>query len=93
MVTKNTTRNGKTYDVLSIQGENGHGTKICGKGDISKETKKEETNKEGRNKQTNKRRKDIFLTPISFRCSLVVGPGKDFVAIWIPLGLSSGLSP
>ena len=23
----------------------------------------------------------------------VVGPGKDFVAIWIPVGLGSGLSP
>ena len=34
----------------------------------------------------------IYL-PISFRCSRLVGPGKDFVAIWIPVGLSSGLSP
>ena len=37
--------------------------------------------------------KNIVLTPISFRCSQLVGPGMDFVAIWIPVGLSSGLSP
>ena len=35
----------------------------------------------------------VVLTPISFRCSRVVGSGKDFVAIWVPGGLSSGLSP
>ena len=38
------------------------------------------------------RTKDIVLAP-SFRCSRVVGPGKDFAAIWIPFGLSRGLSP
>ena len=27
------------------------------------------------------------------RYSRLVGPGKDFVAIWIPVGLSRGLSP
>ena len=39
--------------------------------------------------------KDIVLTPISFRCSQLVEPGKDFATIWIqgPVGLSSGLSP
>ena len=30
---------------------------------------------------------------ISFRCSRMVGPGKDLVADWIPVGLSSVLSP
>ena len=30
---------------------------------------------------------------INFRCSRLDGPGKDFVAIWIPAGLSSGLLP
>ena len=29
----------------------------------------------------------------SFRCSRLVEPGKGFIAIWIPDGLSSGLSP
>ena len=38
------------------------------------------------------RTKDIVLTPISFRCFRVVEPGEDFVAIWIPVGLSSGWS-
>ena len=33
-------RKEKTYDVLSIQRENGNGTKILRKSDISKETKK-----------------------------------------------------
>ena len=33
------------------------------------------------------------LTPISFRCSRLVGPGKDFVAIWILVGLNNGMSP
>ena len=28
-----------------------------------------------------------------YRCSRLVGPDKDFVAIRIPLGLSSGLLP
>ena len=38
--------------------------------------------------------KDIVLTPISFRCFRLVGPdGKDFVAILIFVGLSSGWSP
>ena len=36
--------------------------------------------------------KDIVLAPISFRCVRVVGPRKDFVAIWIPVGLSGGSS-
>ena len=39
------------------------------------------------------RTKDIVLTPISFRYSRLVGPSKGFVAIWIPVGLTSGLSP
>ena len=36
--------------------------------------------------------KDIVLTPMSFRYSRLVGPGKGFVAIWIPVDLSSGWS-
>ena len=44
-------------------------------------------------KQTVYSIKIIILTTKSFRCSRVVGPDKDFVAIWIPVGLSSGLSP
>ena len=32
------------------------------------------------------------LAPISFRCSRLDVPGKDFVAIWVPVGWSSGLS-
>ena len=36
--------------------------------------------------------KDIVLTPISFRYSGLIETGKDFVAIWIPVGLSSALS-
>ena len=36
--------------------------------------------------------KDMVVTSISFRCPRVIGPGKDFVAIWIPVGLSSDLS-
>ena len=35
--------------------------------------------------------KDIVSTPISFRCSRLVGLGKGFVATWISVGLSSGL--
>ena len=36
----------------------------------------------------------IVFTPIRFRCSwVVVGSGKDFVAISIPVGLSSGSPP
>ena len=34
--------------------------------------------------------KKIVLTPISFRCFRVIQPGKNFVAIWIPVALSSG---
>ena len=37
--------------------------------------------------------KDIVLTPMSFRCSRLVGPGKGFLAISIPFRLCSGLSP
>ena len=37
--------------------------------------------------------KDIVLTQISSRCPRVVGPGKDFLAMWIPAGLKSGLWP
>ena len=36
---------------------------------------------------------DIVLTRKSFRCSRVVGPGNNFVAFWVPVSLSSGLSP
>ena len=36
---------------------------------------------------------DIVLKQISFRCYRLVGPSKGFVAILIPVGLSSGLSP
>ena len=36
-------------------------------------------------------KKDIILTPISFRCTRLVAPGKGFVAIRISVGLSSGL--
>ena len=43
--------------------------------------------------QTVLRTQSIVLTPMCFRCSRVVEPGKGFVAIWIPVGLSSGLSP
>ena len=32
--------------------------------------------------------KDIVLTPTSLRCSRLVGPGEDFVAICIVIGLS-----
>ena len=39
------------------------------------------------------RTKDIVLTPMSLRCSRLIGLGMGFVAIWIPVGLSSGLSP
>ena len=35
---------------------------------------------------------DMVVTPISFRCSRVVGSGKDFVAIWIHVGYVAGLS-
>ena len=34
----------------------------------------------------------MVLTPINFRRSRVAGPGKNFVAILISAGLSSGLS-
>ena len=37
--------------------------------------------------------KDIVLTPISFRSSRLVRPSKGLIAIWIPVGLSSGLPP
>ena len=40
---KSTIRKQKTYGVLSIQIENGNGTKILGKSGISKDEKKEET--------------------------------------------------
>ena len=44
---KNNTRKGKTCDILlSIQSENGDGTKILGQRDISKEIKKKQ-NKRG----------------------------------------------
>ena len=36
---------------------------------------------------------DIVLIPMSCRCSRVVRYGKGFVAIWIPVDLTSGLSP
>ena len=36
---------------------------------------------------------DIVLTPMCFRCCRVVGPGKDYVPISIPVSLSCGLSP
>ena len=46
---KNIILKGKTYDVLFIQRENGNGTKILGKSEISKETKKgRNNNKKGR---------------------------------------------
>ena len=48
----NTIRKEKTYDVLSIQRENGNGTKILGKSDIAREypppQKKMKQNKKGR---------------------------------------------
>ena len=36
---KNTIREEKTFDALSLQRENGDGAKILGKSDVSKETK------------------------------------------------------
>ena len=36
--------------------------------------------------------KEIVLKRMSSRCSRLVGPGKDFFAISIPVGSSSGLS-
>ena len=39
---KNAIHKGKTYDVLSTKRENGNGTQILGKSDVSKKQKKEE---------------------------------------------------
>ena len=37
--------------------------------------------------------KDMVLSPISFRCCRIVGPGKDLSRFWPVVGSSSGLSP